>query len=142
MGCDWYNIQYLSGLGYFTTNLPSTFSSTYPTLVLTDTTDGETLQNFYFIYDPNTLFYHKLQIPGPYEITLSEHVTKRQEVSSYVKVFRQEIQVMESIFQHPISYWSIQTTMGVGELTTNNSPFQSFSSVESYDKYHGYNSYK
>jgi hypothetical protein len=150
MGCDWYRIKHISAVGFFVPfdtkeyekSLETLMSNeNYGCILCPDTEDGEKLILRLFIYDKRTLFRTNLSIPGPYEITLSDHYTVIQEHNT--KGYSDEIENMSLDFNKKCSYWNLLTTMGVGHFFKDSKDIDInfFKTIKEYKEHFGYVSY-
>lgn len=165
MGCDWYTIRVFQGLGYIITDLPyfrtdyednekiksleeelEKLGSDYGCIIFSDSDDGEKVVNHLFVYDRRTVVWKSITLPGPYEITLNEHNTLWKKEGVLTQKYEKEcLEMLEKVnVLKAVGYYSILTTMGIGELNYNSTQekdetLKRFKTINSYNQYYGYN---
>lgn len=150
MGCDWYNFISVSGVGFRVTEeqyliYKDLMGPDYTGLIFSEGDECKVI-TYIFICDKETGTYNQIEVPGPYTIDLSDHCTTYTEQKQMVQFFHDKINTMKMRFdlqEGVCSYWSILTTMGVGEFELSVCPDEKyktnvFPSVEKYREYHGY----
>jgi hypothetical protein len=149
MGCDWYKFKTVSGVGFRVTEeqylvYKELLGPVYTGLLFSEW-HYEGVTTYVFIYDKDTTSYNQIEVPGPYTIDFSDHCTEYTEQKKLVKFFQDKINIMKIKFDlddEVCSYWSISTTMGVGEFELTICPEvnygRAFSSVKEYREYYGY----
>jgi len=158
MGCDWYYVRQISGIGFSVPFSEEYYKSIqgllsnerYQSMIYSEIDENREMEKYrssvkcsLFIYDSRTCLYGHISIPGPYEITLSDNYTYLTEEKHYGAFFDESIHEMESVFhnENRICYWNMLTTFGVGTFDYDKESLRKFKCLDDYLDYFGYLKY-
>jgi hypothetical protein len=143
MGCDWYTIKSLSGVGILIDSMSDKYKSLlkngqYQCYIIS-VYNGSNVDLKYFIFDKDSFTKTKISVPGPYEIELCDHHTKAESKSLIDcygnNYFEKTIELFKEYFDLDTydepKYWNILTSMGAEN-------YNKFDSVHDFKQYYGY----
>ena len=120
MGCDWYKIKSITGVG-FTTNDISKYNSLldlnnrYKCYIYADRDENWEIVVRYFIYDVDTLQKTNISVPGPYDIEPHDHSVVFQDKIELNKYFETDIHDLNTYFylDGTSNFCSLLTSAGI-----------------------------
>lgn len=159
MGADWYVVTSISAVGFTVTtmadwmNCKKFLGDKYGCFVYNTPCSEYDARTEIFIYDKETITVNTTSMIGPYEISLEYHQTDISEQVNMVKFMKKNIDSMEPVFEstykrpsnvRKCTYWTILTTIEIGELESCSGglpDIRKYPSVKDYRQYHGYDEY-
>lgn len=138
MGCDWYKIKSITGVGFSTSDISKyksllDLTNRYKCYIYADHDENGEIVVRYFIYDVDTLLETNISVPGPYDIEPHDHSVEYQKKTEYNKYFGSDIQDLNKYFDldETSNFCSLLTTAGVEK-------YGEFPNDQKFKEYYGY----